>query len=173
MPDPATPARSTPPAIPDLVHRYLNGESLQAIADNTHHCFRTIYRWLLREAGPDYESLQTDALISRVADADYELSIAADKVSVARAREQAKFARMDFERRRPKLYGPKQDIDVDNRITVVIQAPPPVIPYIDKTAPIIPVDSQVIDNTENAEEKKLTLCTLSDVASEQDSQQGV
>ena len=112
------------PALPDLVQRYLNGESIQTLADNSQHCFRTIYQWLLRDCGADYEHVQTQALINRIADADYQLHIAANKVSVARAREQAKFARMDFERRRPKLYGPKQEVSVDEKITVIVQRHP-------------------------------------------------
>jgi len=109
------------PAVPDLVQRYLNGESIQALADDTGHCFRTIYKWLLRDCGSEYESLQTDALIARIADADQQLENACTKVSVARAREMAKFARMDFERRRPKLYGPKQESTVDASLTIIVQ----------------------------------------------------
>ena len=136
------------PVIPDLVQRYLNGESIQSLADDSQHCFRTIYRWLLKEAGPEYDAIQTDALISRIADADYELQNARDKVSVARAREQGRFARMDFERRRPKLYGPKQEIAMEERITVIVQrhATPQ---HIDPQGSIISVSSQVIDNPES------------------------
>ena len=135
-------SETLPTPVPDLIQRYLNGESIQSLADDSQHCFRTIYRWLLKEAGPDYESIQTDALISRIADADYELQNARDKVSVARAREQGRFARMDFERRRPKLYGPKQEIAVDEKITVIVQRHP--------TPQDIVID---VRNTQEKEEK--------------------
>lgn len=138
-------SRSLSP-IPDLVQRYLNGESIQSIADNTQHCFRTIYKWLLKDCGPDYESIQTDALIARIADADYELARASDKVSVARARELAKLARMDFERRRPKLYGMKQELTTDNTIRVIIE--PAVTPYVVEEKRIMEVTAEVIEDTE-------------------------
>ena len=146
--DPDLPTPTPTPVIPDLVQRYLNGESIQSLADNSQHCFRTIYHWLLRECGPEYEHVQTQALINRIADADYQLDIAASKVSVARAREQAKFARMDFERRRPKLYGPKQEVSVDEKITVIVQRHP-TPQHIGNQPSIIPAIAEVIDNTEN------------------------
>ena len=135
-------SETLPTPVPDLIQRYLNGESIQSLADDSQHCFRTIYRWLLKEAGPEYDSIQTDALISRIADADYELQNARDKVSVARAREQGRFARMDFERRRPKLYGPKQEVSVDEKITVIVQRHP--------TPQDIVID---VRNTQEKEEK--------------------
>src|SRR5574337_1564104 len=140
----------SPSPIPDLVQRYLDGESIQSIADDTQHCFRTIYKWLLKETGPQFEAVQTEALISRVADADYELSMARDKVSVARAREQGRFARMDLARRRPKLYGPKQEIEMDSKHTIIIQAPPPrVIPHIEMQPSLEQRPAEVLDNKGN------------------------
>jgi hypothetical protein len=65
-------------------------------------------------------------LVNRIADADEQMEHARDSFQVARAREMAKFARMDFERRRPKLYGPKQEITEDKTIRVIIApAEPP------------------------------------------------
>jgi hypothetical protein len=145
------PTEAPTPNVPDLLQRYLNGESIQGLADDTQHCFRTIYKWLLREAGPEYESIQTDALIARIADADYALGNARDKVSVARAREVARFARMDFERRRPKLYGPKQELDVTTKYEIIIeeQTRPVTQPVVDESR-IISVNSEVLDKTENS-----------------------
>jgi hypothetical protein len=51
----------------------------------------------------------TEVLVSRIADYDAKLEAALDKVEVAKYRELAKFARFDFERRRPLLYGQKQE----------------------------------------------------------------
>ncbi|MGL5937062.1 MAG: hypothetical protein ACRCZI_15735 [Cetobacterium sp.] len=107
--------------LPDIVHRYLNGESLALIASEQGKSLRTLYNWLLSDKGQAYDELITECLTNRVADADSDLMCAMDKVQIARARETAKFARMDFERRRPKLYGPKQEIATDNRITVIVQ----------------------------------------------------
>lgn len=124
---PGIPAQT--PALPDIIQRYLNGESLQDLAREHHKHPRTLYRWMLTECGPEYEAIVTECLSNRIADADVMLMEGEDSCQIARARELAKFARMDFERRRPKLYGPKQEIEVDNKISVTIQrfTPPPVV----------------------------------------------
>ena len=132
------------PHLPDIIQRYLNGESTQALAKEYQTCFRTIYNWMLSEAGDQYEHLITQALIGRIADADQQMELARDSMQIARAREMAKFARMDFERRRPKLYGPKQEIQQDSTIRVIIAPPPPL--HIDTQPSIIDAKAQVVDN---------------------------
>ena len=112
--------------LPSLIQRYLNGESMLQLSKETGTASRTLYRWMLSESGPEYDSIITECLINRIADADDELGQAQDNCQVARAREIAKFARMDFERRRPKLYGPKQELEIDNKVTVVINRLGPV-----------------------------------------------
>ena len=109
------------PVIPDLVQRYLDGETILSLAAEHSTSYRTIYRWMLAETGEQYADLITHALVNRIADADQQMDSARDTCQLARAREQAKFARMDFERRRPKLYGPKQEVSVDEKITVIVQ----------------------------------------------------
>ncbi len=111
----------TPPSIPVIIQRYLNGESLHALARESQVHARTLYRWILAETGPEYDHIITECLTNRIADADLNLETAADTCQVARAREQARFARMDYERRRPKLYGPKQELEVDNKLTIIVQ----------------------------------------------------
>lgn len=135
MPD-ELPAK-TPPPLPDIIQRYLNGESIQELAQGNRIHTRTLYRWMLTDAGPEYDSIITNCLTNRIADADELLDSATDSCQIARAREIAKFARMDFERRRPKLYGPKQEINTDNKITVIVQR------QVEKT-PL-----QVVGSTEN------------------------
>ncbi len=93
--------------LPEYVQRYLNGESVQDIAKDHRVAARTIYRWMMSELGDGYQDAVTDILVGRIADADAELDRASDQCQIARAREQARFARMDFERRRPNLYGQK------------------------------------------------------------------
>ena len=118
------------PALPDIVRRYLDGASMQDLAAECGKHPRTLYRWMLSECGPEYEQQITECLINRIADADQKLEESRDNCQIARAREQAKFARMDFERRRPKLYGPKQELDIDSKVTVIIQRlsdPQPVV----------------------------------------------
>jgi hypothetical protein len=109
------------PNIPEIVRRYLAGESVQEIAvdeavtGGRKVTRRTIYRWMLGGVGDEkYGELVTEALVNRVADADDDLDearTARDPIAMAAARETARFARMDFERRRPALYGPKQEVN--------------------------------------------------------------
>jgi hypothetical protein len=102
-------------ALPEIVTRYLAGESLQTIAPDYKVATRTLYRWMLAGLGDQtYSDLVTHMLVSRVADADAELQVASDACQIARAREQARFARMDLERRRPALYGQRTHVTVEN-----------------------------------------------------------
>ena len=99
--------------LPDFVQRYLNGESIQDIAKDHQVAARTIYRWMMSELGDNYQQAVTNVLVDRIAEADQMLMTAPDACQIARAREIARFARMDFERRRPHLYGQqKQQIAI-------------------------------------------------------------
>ena len=112
--------------IPTAIQRYLDGESMQVLAKewqiSPQGAYKRVKRYILSYTGDNdaYQNLITQALVDRVADVDERLEMAADAVDIARAREIARFARMDFERRRPKLYGPKQEIQMDERITVIV-----------------------------------------------------
>lgn len=106
--------------LPDIVRRYSEGESVQVLAQESSVSRQTIYHWMLSELGDNYPDSVTKMLIRRVADADEKLENSASPVDIARAREMARFARMDLERRRPKLYGQKSEMAVDKRVTVVI-----------------------------------------------------
>lgn len=99
--------------MPEIISRYLAGESLQVLAAECKKNRRTLYKWILAECGGEqYRELVTEALVARIADADEALEDAREKgdpVRVAACREACRFYRMDFERRRPALYGAKQD----------------------------------------------------------------
>ena len=112
---------ASPPSVPDIIQRYLNGETLKDLARENQKHHRTLYRWMLAEVGPAYEHLITELLTNRIADADLEMELASDPCSLARARERMRFSRMDFERRRPKLYGPKTETSTDTKLTVIVQ----------------------------------------------------
>lgn len=118
-----------PIPLPDVVQRYLNGETLESLAKEQGKTYRQLYYFLLTDKAVGHDDLITECLTSRVADADLSMDTAHDSVSLARAREAAKFARMDLERRRPKLYGPKQEVSTDSKITVIVQRdrPQPVV----------------------------------------------
>ena len=116
---PALPTTTAPLSIPEIVQRYAAGESVQTLAAETGVHRATLYRWMLAGEGDDkYASLVTHCLVNRVAEADNALDQAADACDIARAREQARFARMDFERRRPQLYGVKPTQVMINTINV-------------------------------------------------------
>ncbi len=121
------------PSIPDLIQRYLNGTPITELAADARVSYQTIYNWFMAETGPEYEHIITRALVNRIADADYDLEKSASMFEIARARERARFSRMDFERRRPKLYGPKQELQVDNQVTITINRQPVILPVVTGT----------------------------------------
>ncbi len=116
------------PIPPDLVKRFAAGESLRELGAERGVSRMKIYRWLLGELGEaEYREVVTDCLIARIAEADEKLEEAKDKVEVAKWREIARFYRMDYERRRPALYGVKQEVrhtGVQPSFTVVLLEKP-------------------------------------------------
>lgn len=132
-----------------LLQQYATGTSCQQLARLLSLHRATIYRRMLKATDADtYHEMITDALINRIADADEKLEQALTSCDIARAREQARFARMDFERKRPKLYGPKQEVSMDTTINVNIPPPPPPL-HIDKPVDITAQSTEVIDNIDN------------------------
>ena len=120
--DPSQAPEQARPALPDSIRRYASGESIQDIALDQRVHRATLYRWMLAGTGDkQYSDLVTHCLVQRVADADEQLEKARDPCDIARARETARYARMDLERRRPALYGSKPD-QAGVSFTVVIQA---------------------------------------------------
>jgi hypothetical protein len=108
--------------LPDLIRRYAAGETTQSLADEAHVHRSTIYEWMLGGIGDSqYHALVTKCLTNRISHADHLLETGAEMTDIVRAREMAKFSRMDLERRRPNLYGPRHAMSVDNNITVTVQ----------------------------------------------------
>ena len=100
-------------SLPDIVSRYAQGESLTTLAAEHHVNRSTVYRWILGGLGDQqHHDLITACLINRVCEADQALDTATDAIAISRAREQARFYRMDLERRRPGLYGSRVDVTV-------------------------------------------------------------
>ncbi len=116
----AIPPRLSKDDVPMVVQRLLEGESLNQIAKDRVG-WRMLYQWMLSGIGDQkYRDLVTDVLCARVADADLELLNASDKVNVARARELTRFMRFDLERKRPAEYGPKQHVQEDKTVTIIV-----------------------------------------------------
>lgn len=88
------------------------GKPLGQIAKEMGVGKRDLYRWMLSGVGDErYQEIVTQCLVCRIADADEELENAKDQLEVQKYREVARFARMDFERRRPGLYGQKAVVE--------------------------------------------------------------
>ena len=122
-------------AIYSALIAYSQGYTLTEIAEQYKVTERAIRAWLLNEVPDQYRNAQTLGLLQHIADADAGIAEAKelrDVVLLACAREQARFARMDLERRRPHLYGPKQEITHNVQPVFVINA-------------ALPQDLQVID----------------------------
>lgn len=102
-----------PTPMPNYIRRYLAGESIQVIAKDEGVHRATLYRHMFRDLGEQHDDVVTDMLIGRIAEADDKLERAGDACDIARAREQARFARMDLERRRPHLYGQRPTTSVN------------------------------------------------------------
>ena len=103
----------TPPPLPldlpSIITRYLAGASMLELAKDSPVSVRTLYRYILKELGPKYREAQQECLTNRIADADMMILESTDNWQVSRAREVARFARMDYERRFPGEYGLKQE----------------------------------------------------------------
>lgn len=99
--------------VPKILDAYLGtegvpGKTMKQISKDMGLTTRLLYRWMLTGLGDEkYQEKVTECLVARIADADDELEAAKDAIEVQKWREIARFRRMDFERRRPALYGPK------------------------------------------------------------------
>ena len=122
LPAPTKPASAVADLkLPEVVQRYAEGASLRELQEQTGVGRMTLYRWMLAGVGDkNFHDLVTNCLTNRIAEADDELDAAIDPCAIARAREKARFARMDLERRRPQLYGQKIEQAIDARLIVEI-----------------------------------------------------
>jgi hypothetical protein len=97
---------------------HANGATLAQIADHHGVSAPAIYAAIYGDVGAaEHEELVTRSLTARIAQADQLLDTASDPLNLARAREQARLRRMDLERRRPRLYGPKNFMEVTDNTT--------------------------------------------------------
>jgi helix-turn-helix resolvase-like protein len=97
--------------IAEALQRYVNGESVQDVCKDLNVSRGTIYNWMLADLGPEkYKTLVRKALAAKIRRGDEMLETAPDPLNMSRGREMAKFARQDFERRCPDIYGQKQEV---------------------------------------------------------------
>jgi hypothetical protein len=124
--------------IAKAAEQYATGElGLRELATQYGVCHRTMRVWMMRELGPEYAHLQEQALLMRIAEADDKLDEAADSVSIARAREQCRYARWDAERRLPMLLGqrPSTAVQINGSGEMQVQ----IVSYASNNAPQQPV----------------------------------
>ena len=108
-------------ALPEIVYRYLNGESMAEIGRDYDRAGRTLYRFMLSGMGEElWKQAQTDCMIVKISEADRKLEAAATAVDVKKYEALGKFARMDFERRRPVLYGQKREVHEKRSVRVFV-----------------------------------------------------
>ncbi len=100
-----------PQSIAKALQDYCNVATLNDLAQMHGVTRQAVYGWLLGELGGEqHSSLVTMALTARIAAGDEMLDTADNPLDLQRGREQARNARLDLERRRSQLYGPKQEI---------------------------------------------------------------
>lgn len=115
-----TPIPSSP-NLPDLIRRYLNGESTATLAAESHVARATIYNWIHRQdADPN---LVNQVLITRFAECEEKLENAQDALELARARELNNNAKWQLERR-SRMFAAKQEVTEDKTIRVIIEPSP-------------------------------------------------
>lgn len=133
-----TPVPISPP-IPDIIRRYLNGESTAQLAKESHVARATIYNWIHRQdADPN---LVNQVLITRFAECEEQLERASDPLELARARELNNNAKWQLERR-SRMFAAKQEVQQDTTIRVVIE---PAKPVQLRTPNLQVIDSNVSD----------------------------
>ena len=99
------------------IERFLCGESLRTLAKEigiSHEGVRRrMIKWSLTgKADKTYAELVTEMLVDRIAEADIQLENALSMIDITRADKVCRYARMDYERRRPHLYGQRAEITV-------------------------------------------------------------
>lgn len=115
---PLLPAEQRLQAVANASVRIAHGEFLDDIAADIGVSKQTLSLWLLDDLPEQYKLAQRRGLIRRIADADQRLEEAEDPLDLAKAREMAKFARWDAERRLPALFGMKQEISHTHTMVV-------------------------------------------------------
>jgi hypothetical protein len=96
--------------IAQALEQLVEGKSVREIAEAVQMPRSTLQSWLLGEVPEQYRAIQQQGLISRIVEADEEIDGAPSHLALARAREKARFARWDAERRLKHLFGPSQEI---------------------------------------------------------------
>jgi hypothetical protein len=95
-----------------VIERYLKGEVISEMATEMgvtkKGLYKRLHQFMLASGGDEgFSGLITQSLAQRIAETDQELEASETQVEVSKWSQLGKFARMDFERKRPGLYGAK------------------------------------------------------------------
>lgn len=112
--------------LPAIAARYRAGESLKRIGQSygvTDEAVRQrLEKWALAGQGDtNFSQMVTEYLVENAIQAKDRMVAATDVLGLARGREEVRYWLWMLERRRPKLYGPKQEIQEDRNLTITIQ----------------------------------------------------
>lgn len=126
------PCESTPPLLspPDIIQQLQAGASIVALALQcglTAEGLRLrLKRWAYLYTGLPYQQLAHEVMVNRMLDYEAQLDAATDSVGVARARESLAHSRWICERR-IRLFNPKAEVELENRLTIIVQRQQPVL----------------------------------------------
>ena len=100
-----------PETIRKVLEAYAAGATLKQIAKQYSVSREAIYAWTLGKLAPaEHETLVRRCLTARIAKADRILEESPEPVNVTRGERMARFARLDYERLRPDLYGEQSSL---------------------------------------------------------------
>lgn len=152
--------RPTRPSIPEsdlpiLLQRHRDGTSLldlsaeYGVTDEALRQRLDLY-CISGKADVSWADAVTDYITARLVGHMQKQETSVDLLGNARARDNVKNWQWIAERRRPKLYGARQEMQVDHTVNITINRQPVILPVVDSPS-IIAVNSEVIDKTKEDE----------------------
>ena len=101
---------NTPATAKALITAYLDGETMQELAELHGVTRPRLYQILLGQAPEEWREAQVAHAVERLEQYKKELQSATDALMLARAREGARIAQWELERLLKRLYGPSQEV---------------------------------------------------------------
>ena len=96
----------------EVLERYLTESTTSQIAASYGVSRKTLVRWLVEQAPNDWKQVQVVRALCRKENADEEIEVACDALSLARAREMLRSGQWDLERLDPANYSPQQRVEI-------------------------------------------------------------
>jgi len=108
----------------EVLNRYLQEETLTEIAESYGVTRSGLNYWLLKYAEDHWKDAQLIRALKRKEEAETELDIASDTLTLARARERLKAAQWDLEKVCRRIYGSDVPADLSSRVRITINVAP-------------------------------------------------